>query len=948
MKKRSPSLAATIEAIRVLASAAVGRELPASAPPATHPVFTAPMSGKYRDPSKVGGWAGWVEDDLRTWIGFVKPTGEGVFWGARETDGKVVGDPSPFRRDPTTLRAARAWARDIGPDAVHVDGPLKVVRHGVEFCIDYPVGSKRLGVDSAGVAWEEEMKCAYGYIAGTTGLDGQCLDAFVGEHEKCREVHIITTVKANGVKDEQKAMVCCGTMAEACKTFFDHVPSKYFGTAFSMPVRAFKAALRAAQKEPEKAFEFTHAVAPASPAEPDDDDRGAPSTTTQVAPSLWLHVDGSQDAVYTRLLEDAAKLSPADAFLMRAAPVVAGGIRSKDREVDCVMSDETVDSYGTILRAKWDLRRFVGEKANPVLLWAHKRDVPPIGTVPRVGVDEKRKALLGTAKFDTSAPLDELVWQKYEKQVMRAFSVGFNPKSAEIEVINGEEIVVFPESELTELSCVPVPANLGALALDARGRVMQMARSAGGRLVMNEGLSAALNRAYEARSYVPLTAPVQAREQGTAPPPKLGLKVCVGCGVASARSAAKCGCGAATDPAAIATCPGCDSDVPKVRAECPICATRMPPAPPASAPAAPAATIPAAEPVLDIPWNPIAAELAVRAWASDPGGDPAKFDWEKYGRAFALKLGDGRALSDFQVQLYAVRDGVLVCVRGALSAAVGIVNGDVDIKIPPEAVAGLRSDIGVRYVKAGLPSPWAEENKDESRAPVARGENAMLKPILKTTIRTIADGASVVAPCAHCQGELEVNLADLPVAPEQTRLLATVQAEKASEVSRAASLEASNRALATFAARLADESIVREFTALSGKKFDPADLPGELHLARSYLAMKPNLVPIDEKRADSGFEIEGMRMVSARLALLGQRADIGMVTGAVTTTGAAAGAGARAGDVDATAAGQTPAGAPPMRTTGPVVIKDKVTGAISTTGGSAFAKLVQAAADKPS
>lgn len=141
------------------------------------------------------------------------------------------------------------------------------------------------------------------------------------------------------------------------------------------------------------------------------------------------------------------------------------------REVRVVVSDESVDRYGDIIRVSgWDLKHF---KKNPVLLWAHDSRSPPIGTVPEIGkeMDGGAPQLVATAKLLPEGTYDfaDLIGRILEADALRATSVGFLPTKEPKPIIDKEAEFVsgfeFVGQELLELSIVPVPANPAALAL---------------------------------------------------------------------------------------------------------------------------------------------------------------------------------------------------------------------------------------------------------------------------------------------------------------------------------------------------------------------------------------------------------------------------------------------------------------------------------------------------
>jgi hypothetical protein len=138
------------------------------------------------------------------------------------------------------------------------------------------------------------------------------------------------------------------------------------------------------------------------------------------------------------------------------------------REITFVASDESVDSYGDIVRANgWQLDRF---RANPVLLFAHNNHEPPIGHVPHIGVEGTE--LIARVRFLPKGVYEraDVVWSAIEEGALRASSVGFIPTKVPNEIkdpatnawTGGYEFI---GQELMELSVVPVPANPNALAV---------------------------------------------------------------------------------------------------------------------------------------------------------------------------------------------------------------------------------------------------------------------------------------------------------------------------------------------------------------------------------------------------------------------------------------------------------------------------------------------------
>ena len=135
------------------------------------------------------------------------------------------------------------------------------------------------------------------------------------------------------------------------------------------------------------------------------------------------------------------------------------GAQSADDPFEFVMSDESVDRVGDVIRAKgWDLDDF---NKNPVALFGHSHD-KPIGVWENVRVvGKKLVGRLKLAKQGTSAEIDT-IRSLIEQRILRAVSVGFQPLEAKPLEKGGYEFI---KQKLHECSLVSVPANANALAI---------------------------------------------------------------------------------------------------------------------------------------------------------------------------------------------------------------------------------------------------------------------------------------------------------------------------------------------------------------------------------------------------------------------------------------------------------------------------------------------------
>ena len=125
-----------------------------------------------------------------------------------------------------------------------------------------------------------------------------------------------------------------------------------------------------------------------------------------------------------------------------------------------VMSDESVDRVGDVIRAKgWDLEDF---QKNPVALWGHDH-AKPIGVWENVAVvGRKLIGNLRLAKKGTSPEIDT-IRSLVEQRILKSVSVGFQPLEAV--PLKNKSGLEYLSQKLHECSLVSVPANANALAI---------------------------------------------------------------------------------------------------------------------------------------------------------------------------------------------------------------------------------------------------------------------------------------------------------------------------------------------------------------------------------------------------------------------------------------------------------------------------------------------------
>jgi len=139
--------------------------------------------------------------------------------------------------------------------------------------------------------------------------------------------------------------------------------------------------------------------------------------------------------------------------------VFKSGTQSAENPLEFVLSDESVDRMGDIIRAGgWDLNAF---KANPIALLGHDHS-SIIGVWENVRVEGKK--LMGSLKLarEGTSELVDTVRSLIDQRILKSVSVGFQPVEATPRKGGGWDFI---KSALHEVSVVAVPANPNALAI---------------------------------------------------------------------------------------------------------------------------------------------------------------------------------------------------------------------------------------------------------------------------------------------------------------------------------------------------------------------------------------------------------------------------------------------------------------------------------------------------
>jgi HK97 family phage prohead protease len=162
-----------------------------------------------------------------------------------------------------------------------------------------------------------------------------------------------------------------------------------------------------------------------------------------------------------------------DVELVAAVPFikeqVTGNKEQSQEGFAWTLSTFDLDRYGERIDPQgWDFKRYMN---NPVVEWAHRYDIPAIGKIEGLTVDDE--GLHGLVSFNDKSfdPFGWSIGERVKAGVIRAGSVGFRVIEIEIpakdDSPNGGKdgtALIFRKQELLEFSICNVPANPYALA----------------------------------------------------------------------------------------------------------------------------------------------------------------------------------------------------------------------------------------------------------------------------------------------------------------------------------------------------------------------------------------------------------------------------------------------------------------------------------------------------
>jgi len=136
--------------------------------------------------------------------------------------------------------------------------------------------------------------------------------------------------------------------------------------------------------------------------------------------------------------------------------------------VHATVSTDEIDRYNEVVQPSAFKEALPAFLANPVVLPAHQHRLEN-GEPPVIGNVLTDTIRIGEHEIDMDIQFDDddlgqKYARKYQKKMMRAFSIGFRGLTGEYKDADKTRVWIWTKIELLEVSAVAVPANRGALA----------------------------------------------------------------------------------------------------------------------------------------------------------------------------------------------------------------------------------------------------------------------------------------------------------------------------------------------------------------------------------------------------------------------------------------------------------------------------------------------------
>lgn len=124
---------------------------------------------------------------------------------------------------------------------------------GLSIRIENEPGSVRLFRNPDGSTGEKRMIWPYGYVSGSTGVDGDEVDVFFGPNPDAPLVYVVHARRKGDWKsfDEDKCMIGWDSLDDARQAFLSSYDDpRFLGEVTPMPADEFVAKVRATKKRP--------------------------------------------------------------------------------------------------------------------------------------------------------------------------------------------------------------------------------------------------------------------------------------------------------------------------------------------------------------------------------------------------------------------------------------------------------------------------------------------------------------------------------------------------------------------------------------------------------------------------------------------------------------------------------------------------------------------------
>lgn len=141
-----------------------------------------------------------------------------------------------------------------------------------------------------------------------------------------------------------------------------------------------------------------------------------------------------------------------------ADAVLQKGISKENGTFEVVISTEHVDRDGEIVKQDGlDTKNFM---KNPTVLFGHRHRELPIGKVTKIRREGKKTIAEGVFASAAANPLAQQVRNLHDEGIIKTVSIGFMIRERDEQKRN-----ILTETELLEISFVPIPSNIHAVSI---------------------------------------------------------------------------------------------------------------------------------------------------------------------------------------------------------------------------------------------------------------------------------------------------------------------------------------------------------------------------------------------------------------------------------------------------------------------------------------------------